>query len=115
LSNSSFADSCEVIPGGFNLGKYSRSIALSFQVRDINTSEFSIKEGDALYYIRFKTDKRINFIPFYPEKDIMDIFNNMNNSSVLHTNTLKKHYDNYKRFNTKNVLINKIRAQLNES
>ncbi len=114
LSNTSFSNSCEIIPGAFNLGKYSRSISLSFQVRSLNATEIQIKEGDALYYIRFKTDKKINFIPFYPEKEIMDVFNNMNNSSKLKSGSLLKHYENYKRFNTKKVLLDKIRGQLNE-
>lgn len=115
MSSTDFSNSCEIVPGGFNLGKYSRSIALSFQVRSLKTTELEINEGDPLYYIRFKTDKKINFIPFYPEYEIMQIFNNMNNSSKLNTSSLRKHYENYKRFNTKKVLLKKIKKQLNES
>lgn len=114
MTHSTYSNQCEVVPGQFNLGKYSRSISLSFQLRDSNIETLDIKEGDALYYIRFKTDKKINFIPFYPEEHIMDLFNNTNNSSVLGSSTLGKHYDNYKRFNTKKVLLKRIRNQLNE-
>lgn len=67
MENNSFNNSAKLIPGTMNIGKYVRFVDCAFHVRD-NT--VSIKEDDIYAYLKFKTDKKINFQRFYCTPEI---------------------------------------------
>ena len=61
MENNSFNKTSIFIPGTLDIGKYVRPLDMAFHCRD-NIME--IKEGDVYAYIRFKTDKNIEFKRF---------------------------------------------------
>ena len=61
MENNSFNKTSIFIPGTLDIGKYVRPLDMAFNCRD-NIME--IKEGDVYAYIRFKTDKNIEFKRF---------------------------------------------------
>lgn len=48
------------VPGGFNIGKWVRSVDFTFVIKD-PTKPVKIRRGDPLFIVRFKTDERIEF------------------------------------------------------
>jgi hypothetical protein len=56
-------DRCKIIGGEINIGKYFRNVEFPFVLRK-NYNEFKVEKGEVLYYIRFHTEEKINFIQF---------------------------------------------------
>ena len=61
LENNKFNKTSMLLPATFNIGKYIRPIECAFHCRDDN---WEIEEEDIYSYVKFKTDKKINFKRF---------------------------------------------------
>lgn len=61
-----------IVPGEFNISKWFRPINPSFMVPSKNVN-FKINESDPLLYIKFNTDKKIQFKEFYFTDALRDI------------------------------------------
>jgi hypothetical protein len=109
-SHSDWANSVDVCPGEFNLGTYPKSFGYAFSLRDPSKQEYKIRKGDPLYYIRFKTNKKIKMIPFYPTTKIRELSKACTSGQNL--GTLEKYYDNYKKWRIKKLLMKEIKGQL---
>jgi len=63
-----------VIPGKYNIGKHFRKLECAIQF--FHSDTIKIKENDALYYIRFLTDEKIEFKRFMiDEKSFQPLIN----------------------------------------
>jgi hypothetical protein len=69
LEDVSTRNNCIVIPGKFDIGKWYRSLDFAFYMPK-NVSTFETKEGESLYYLKFHTDEKINFIQ-YQNSDVL--------------------------------------------
>jgi hypothetical protein len=69
MHNNEFLNNITVINGKFDISKWIRPINFAFEIIDEN-KPLIIKKGDPLYYIKFLTEKKINFIQFYDYDDI---------------------------------------------
>jgi hypothetical protein len=110
LSHNEWSNAIDVIPGNFNMGAYPRNMGYAFTIRDDLKQEYNIKEGDSLYYIRFKTNKKIKFIPFFFTEEIKALHKGAQIGRRL--NSLQKFYDNYKKFRVKKLIMKEIQKQL---
>jgi len=61
LESNDFTESTIVIPGTFDIGKWPRPIECAFHMKK---DRFEFKENDSLSYIKFHTDKNIQFKQF---------------------------------------------------
>lgn len=59
------------IPGQFNISKWFRPVVPSYAIYD--NIRFKINENEDLFYIKFNTDKKINFIEFYFTDTLRDV------------------------------------------
>lgn len=64
LSSNQFNKNNILIPGEFDISKWFRPLEVAFIVKD-DPSEFTINVNDPLYYLSFKTTKKVNFKKFY--------------------------------------------------
>ena len=63
LEDTNVRNDCIVLPGKFDIGKWYRSLDFAFYMPRLVT-KFEVKEGESLYYLKFHTDKKINFIQY---------------------------------------------------
>jgi hypothetical protein len=57
-----------LIQGTFNIAKWYRPINYAFEIID-DSKPINIKRGDPLFYIRFLTDEKINFVYDFDNTD----------------------------------------------
>jgi len=72
MNHNDFVQKTSVIPGSYDISKWTRPIECVFEVRN-KKCEIDIKKNDALYYIRFRTNDKIKFKKMnmpWPEIDI---------------------------------------------
>ena len=82
-----------LVPGIFDISKWIRPLSASYEVFD-DTKQVSFKRGDPLYFVRFRTDKKINLI----RTEITEELSNVVDSCVLRKNLIQGSSldDNYK-------------------
>jgi len=61
LENNSFSKSAMLIPGTIDVGKYVRNLDMAFHCRE---DEMNIEEDDIYAYVKFRTDKKVEFKRF---------------------------------------------------
>ena len=101
LSNKNL-NNAHLIPGQFNISNWFRPLIPSYSIYD--NGRFTLDKGDDLFYVKFDTDKKINFIEFYFTDTLKDIV-----KSSLEIKRYKKNtslQDLYEKFNSQR--INKI-------
>lgn len=64
--------SAHIVPGEFNISKWFRPILPSYMIYDLDLS-FSINKGEDLFYIKFNTDEKIDFVEFYFNETLKEI------------------------------------------
>ena len=70
LHSNNFIDNSKLFSGRYNIGKWFRPLNIDFISK---TPQIKIKKGDALFYLRFNTDKKINFINFEYNDEVFKI------------------------------------------
>lgn len=113
LDQNAFTDRAIVIPGQFNIGKYFRMLDFAFHLKD-NVSDFKIKEDDAIYYMKFLTDKKINFKRFMWTPRCQDFLQYVWNAkeNKLKTSSLETFYNYFTKYNYKKLIIKEIKENL---
>lgn len=72
MEKTNFIKNTNLIPGEFDISKWIRPVSPAFEVID-DSQTLSIKRGDPLYYIRFRTDKKVNLIRVEQDNTIESI------------------------------------------
>jgi hypothetical protein len=109
LEETDFSKNCIVLPAKIDIGKWFRNLELPFFIKK-EFKSFSIKIGEPIYYIKFNTEEKINFIPFrYSEK--MKYFQK-DSTNILHLKYLKTPKDYYGIFKTKNLIMKEIKESV---
>jgi hypothetical protein len=103
------------IPGEFDVGQWFRPYPLEIQMWK-NKGEFHLEEGEPIFYLEFKTDKKINLKRYK--------MNGAINSYLVEcsttTNTwgmgvpLSKRYERFKRTNMRELILKEIKQNLLE-
>jgi hypothetical protein len=63
LHDSEFQRKLTYIPGSYNIGKWFRPIEGAFELKSA-VLDLQFKNNDPMYYIKFHTDEKINFVRF---------------------------------------------------
>ena len=113
MSDTDWSSSVNVIPGKLDAGKYFRPLTCSFDIHK-NVSNFKVKEGEPLYYVRFHTNKKIKFVPFLWTDSIDNITKDFRfHGEHFHTwKPLNFYYDVLQKKKYKNLLLKEIKISL---
>jgi hypothetical protein len=112
FEENNITDRCIVIPGELDLGKYFRNTDLAFYLKK-DQDEFCIEEGEIYCYMKFHTNKKINFIQ-YRQTDklnqlLIDTINaKQNKKKVFSMETF------YSMFRTKKIILEEIKKNILE-
>jgi hypothetical protein len=101
------ANNCLIFPAVFDVGKWYRNTEFSFILKN-NITNFEIKEQDVFYYLRFHTDKKINFIRFIENEKLYQYRQIMLNSKDYKKKTSSMDYY-YSIFNLKRNILKNIK------
>lgn len=114
LENNEITKRTFFVPGKFDIGKWFRPVEFAFYMKD-GYDEFIINENDVYSYVRFFTDKKINFKKFIPTMMIYKFANSSSDLSKFSSSkNSKKLNDYYTKFNYKKRLLKEIKENLCE-
>ena len=113
MSDNSFSNNCSIINGTFDIGKYFRVVSPSFYINK-GVNSVNIEEGDALYYLRFHTEKKIKFVPFFMSEKYEHITNSVKYSvdKISSNKSMDLLYKIFKKQKIKKLLLKEIKANL---
>jgi hypothetical protein len=101
---------CMIIPGNFDIGKWYRAGEFAFYLKkDFDT--FKVSQNDVMYYIKFHTDEKINFLQFRNTEKLSSYQNDLFylNGKIKGKVNMKKFYSSMK---IKNMILKEIKKNL---
>ena len=114
LGDNDFVNKTIVIPGQFNIGKWTRNLELSFLLKN-NINEIKINKGDPYLNVKFLTDEHVNLKKFYPTDQLLKIIKqnlNVPKYKIKLVEPLQYYYDLYKQSKMHNAVIREIKNNL---
>lgn len=110
FENNNITDRCIVVPGQFDIGKWYRPIEFAFFLKP-QFHEFRIDQDEIYQYLKFYTDKKINFIQFRESEKLKSYLKDAMN--IRHNKKKVFSLDfYYKKFNLKNLILKEIKDNL---
>jgi hypothetical protein len=110
FENNNITDRCTVIPGVFDIGKWYRPIEFAFFLKP-QYNEFKIEHGEIFQYIKFHTDKKINFIQFKENDALKSYLKDAMHSRINKKNVFSLDFY-YKKFNLKKLILKEIKGNV---
>jgi hypothetical protein len=104
LEDNNITTRCMIPAGSFDIGKWFRNTEFSFFLKK-EFKSFKIEKNEIYSYIRFHTDKKINFIQFR-YNDLLDLYRG--DGWQLTLSPLKKLENFYKNFKNKKLILREI-------
>jgi hypothetical protein len=88
-----FTSKTSVIPGEYDISKWTRPVELVFEVKN-QKEHIKIKKGDALSYFKFNTDDTVKLEKSYTPWEEINICNDLRSADKF--KPLKERYSSYK-------------------
>lgn len=110
LENNNITDRCTVIPGQFDIGKWYRPIEFAFFLKS-QYNDFKIEQGEMFQYVKFHTDKKINFIQFKETDILKSYLDDTMNIRMYKKNIFSLDFY-YKQFNLKKLILKEIKENI---
>jgi hypothetical protein len=101
------------ITGQMDLGRYPRPMTASLEF--LYDTDWNIKKDDLLWYVKFHTKEKIQFIPFNCTQEIMDLYRftpSLKSRSPIIAKTLIPFYNNVKESGIKKIMLKQIKQNL---
>jgi hypothetical protein len=111
LENNNITERCIPIPGKFDIGKWYRSTEFPFYLKP-QFNEFKIYKDEIYGYIKFNTDKKINFIQYRMTNKIKEYLDDC--YCMNFGGHLKKLENYYKMFKIKKLILKEIKNNLTD-
>jgi hypothetical protein len=112
FSNAPHMQYGSIVPGGFDIGKWFRHIALEYNLWNDGT-EMKIDKGEPLAYVSFKTDKKVELVRFKMNLDLKTYAQSAANSSKWEPMVpLVERYERFKRTRMKNLVMKEIKENI---
>jgi hypothetical protein len=108
LEDNNITASCMPVAGQFDIGKWFRSTEFAFYLKS-NTNEFKINRGEIYSYMRFHTDKKINFVQFRNTAELKRFQEEGFSLTKLGLGKLENYY---KMFKNKKKILEEIKKNL---
>jgi hypothetical protein len=101
--------SANLAAGSFNISKWFRPIVASYSMWP-GVREFSITEGDPLFYVKFNTEEKIEFVKFQTNEKIQEIARGATDfKQVLPFQPLDSLYKRFVESGRRKVLLNELK------
>jgi hypothetical protein len=113
FENNGITRSCVLIPGTYDIAKWFRPLEMAFYLKD-GHDVFSVEHNDVLFYIKFHTDKKINFIQFKIDDEIAKMYEQNVNLGRTFIHKPLKLIDYYNMFKSKKFILKKIKENIVE-
>lgn len=99
--------------GSFDIGSWFRPYNLDYHL-PIEETNFSIKEGDPLFYLRILTDKKVNMQRFMLTPKLSSLANEMGTSSIRYGafKKLQERYAMFKNASAGQIILSEIKKNL---
>lgn len=113
LADNDVANKTYVISGTFDISKWYRSIHPAFYRAD--NVEVTIKEGDVLAYIKFKTPHRINFVEHTVSQELDSILHHtslIKDRNTSYFKSISKYYEAFERRHYRKRILKEIKANI---
>jgi hypothetical protein len=114
FEENNITNACIPIPGKFDIGKWFRPIEFPFYLKN-NITEFKVNHKEIMFYLRFNTNKKINFKQFRAT----ELINSFAKENVASSIGLTKGLSNpggmesfYKIMKTKKLILKEIKKNL---
>jgi len=112
FENNKITERCMLLPGQFDIGKYFRNLEFPFILKN-DFNEFIVNENDVLYYLKFNTDKKINFKQFKMDSELLYMMQSNRQANLFSKSKKPISIDLwYKRFKGKKYILEKIKQNL---
>jgi hypothetical protein len=109
LENNYITERCMIIPGKYDIGKWFRNLDFAFYLKN-NFDSFKVEQGEIVYYIRFHTKEKINFIQFKDSKKLEEYRKDgFMLNSFAKFNNLQEYYNKFK---LKNLILKEIKKNI---
>lgn len=82
MHHNEFTEKTAVIPGEFNISKWTRPVELVFEIRS-NQEKIVIKKGDAIAYFKFHSDQLIKLVPSSTPWEEIKLCNNIRQADTF--------------------------------
>jgi hypothetical protein len=104
-----------VMPGEFDIGQWFRPYHIDLQMWN-NKGNLVIEDGEPLFYVEFKTDKRIKLKQFNMNKTLTSFSNSCVDVTRIFGpgQTLKSRYDRFKQVGMRDKVLTEIKKNLVE-
>jgi len=107
LHSNEFTTFTRVYPGKFDIGRWFRPLLPSFR---LEKSSVKVKRGDALYYVKFDRDKRINLVNFEVTEKIEKLASACLDAKRLQPGfKFRSIYSFFERKNYKQIILEEIK------
>lgn len=119
-AENNLSNNISLIQGEIDIGQYFRFLDFAFFINRPNEL-FTIKRGDALYYVRFLTNKKVVLKKFNYNTDIQSLVSDvmstkrrtrLRNKNLKVWDRLEEYYSVFKTSQIKNLLIKKIKENI---
>ncbi len=102
-----------VIPGEFNVGQWFRPFNIDLQMWK-NKENFFIEDGEPLFYVEFKTDKKIKFKQFNMNRQLNDYALSCIDTTNIFGfgQTLQSRYDRFKKVRMRDKILTEINKNI---
>lgn len=113
MVDTTWARDVYTVPGKLDIGKYFRTLECAWFIRK-GVKELNLNEGDALYYARFHTTKKIKLVPFHWSPAFEELVLNMKflGPGTHKWKPLQFYYDAVKKRNIKKLVMKEIKNNL---
>jgi hypothetical protein len=111
LEDNNITKRCMPFVGKMDIGKYFRNIDFAFFLKD-GYEEFVIEENEIFGYIKFLTEKKINFKQFYPSEKIIKYSKISKGTTYGLKSIYRPRSYFYDRFKMKKIILNEIKQNL---
>ena len=111
FEDNDFIQSCMLIPGRYNIGKWFRALEVPFFFKD-NSDTFSVYTDDVLFNLRFHTNEKIEFKQFKMTDKLVNYQEDCSKTIIGLKDRIGTLNNFYKNFKIKKLILKEIKENL---
>lgn len=112
LTTNEFTQKTTLIPGKFDIGQWFRPMDCSFIMK---SNQLQLKENDTYAYVKFHTNKKIDFVNFYRSESIIRLQNDLFKTRMYRPKKIKPlsyFYQLYNKIRFKSLIDKEVKANI---
>lgn len=113
MSGSDFSHKVDVVQGHLDCAKYYRGLEVAFKLKP-TAKDILIQPNDPLFYLKFLTDQKIEFVRFIADRELIDFASSHTGLATRvkgKRSVLKAHYDLFERSKARKRILKMIKER----